>query len=294
MNLDLPVPTVSPGPGWADSLNTALEVIDEHDHTPGKGMQVPTAGLNLDADLTLNENSLLAVHTLELENLTVAEDGPTNAGRIEQISGDLWYINSAGTAVQLTSGNAISTPTSSNTPAGMIVAYGGASAPSGYLMCDGTAVSRTTFSALFGAIGTVYGVGDGATTFNTPNLIGRTAVMAGTYTDPVSGSVSRTLGAALGAEKHVLTVAELAAHDHGGGSHTHNLNANYTNSGAAQAGSSYSNTNKVGGGAINPTLVNTTIVAGAASSGAIITSQGSNTAHNNMQPTLVVNYIIKT
>jgi len=52
---------------------------------------------------------------------------------------------------------------------GTIIAYGGAAAPTGFLMCDGAAVSRSTYSALFAIIGTTFGAGDGATTFNVPN-----------------------------------------------------------------------------------------------------------------------------
>jgi hypothetical protein len=59
---------------------------------------------------------------------------------------------------------------------GMVAAYAGSSAPSGWLLCDGTAVSRTTYSALFAAIGTSYGAGDGSTTFNLPDLRGRVPV----------------------------------------------------------------------------------------------------------------------
>ena len=55
-------------------------------------------------------------------------------------------------------------------PAGSIRAYGGATAPDSWLLCDGSAVSRTTFAGLFDAIGTKYGVGDGSTTFNLPTV----------------------------------------------------------------------------------------------------------------------------
>lgn len=58
-------------------------------------------------------------------------------------------------------------------PAGSIVGYGGTSAPTGWLMCDGSAVSRSTYSALFTAIGTAHGSGDGSTTFNLPDYRGR-------------------------------------------------------------------------------------------------------------------------
>jgi len=55
-------------------------------------------------------------------------------------------------------------------PPGVVTAYGAAAAPSGWLLCDGSAVSRTTFARLFAAIGTTFGVGDGSTTFNVPDL----------------------------------------------------------------------------------------------------------------------------
>lgn len=67
-------------------------------------------------------------------------------------------------------------------PAGLVAPFAGKTAPSGWLKCDGSAVSRTTYAALFAAIGTLYGAGDGSTTFNLPNLIGRVPFgMAGDY-----------------------------------------------------------------------------------------------------------------
>jgi hypothetical protein len=68
-------------------------------------------------------------------------------------------------------------------PPGVILDYGGATAPSGFLLCDGAAVSRTEYVALFDAIGTTYGAGDGSTTFNVPDFRGRVAVGVGTHTD---------------------------------------------------------------------------------------------------------------
>lgn len=67
-------------------------------------------------------------------------------------------------------------------PPGIIEQYAGASAPTGYLMCDGTAYSRTTYAALYAAIGTAYGAGDGSTTFNVPDLRGRGLIGAGAPT----------------------------------------------------------------------------------------------------------------
>lgn len=65
-------------------------------------------------------------------------------------------------------------------PAGTIVAYGGATAPAGWLLCDASAVSRTTYARLFAIIGTAFGVGDGTTTFNVPELRDRLTLGKGT------------------------------------------------------------------------------------------------------------------
>lgn len=67
-------------------------------------------------------------------------------------------------------------------PAGMIFQYAGSSIPTGWLTCDGSAVSRTTYAALFAAISTTWGVGDGSTTFNLPDMRGRSAIGDGTGT----------------------------------------------------------------------------------------------------------------
>lgn len=56
------------------------------------------------------------------------------------------------------------------TPTGSVLAFAGSTSPAGWLLCDGSAVSRTTYAALFAVIGTTYGTGDGSTTFNLPNL----------------------------------------------------------------------------------------------------------------------------
>jgi microcystin-dependent protein len=61
-------------------------------------------------------------------------------------------------------------------PPGAVTEYGGSSAPTGWLLCDGSAVSRSTYATLFSAIGTNYGAGDGSTTFNLPDLVGRIPV----------------------------------------------------------------------------------------------------------------------
>lgn len=83
-------------------------------------------------------------------------------------------------------------------PTGAILATGRAAADTGFLLCNGAAVSRTTYSALFTAIGTAYGTGDGSTTFNVPDLLGRTPIGAGAG----AGLTARTRGTELGSESY--------------------------------------------------------------------------------------------
>ena len=72
--------------------------------------------------------------------------------------------------------NEIKTTINANTPVGCINLYAGSTAPTGWLICDGSAVSRTTYANLFSVIGTTYGTGNGSTTFNLPNLKGKVPV----------------------------------------------------------------------------------------------------------------------
>lgn len=97
-------------------------------------------------------------------------------------------------------------------PTGGILAYGGAAAPTGYLLCAGALVSRATYAALFTAIGTTYGAGDGSTTFGLPDLRGKFPLGVA-----ASGTGS-TLGGTGGAIDHVHTGP---SHTHTGPSHTH-------------------------------------------------------------------------
>lgn len=101
-------------------------------------------------------------------------------------------------------------------PTGAIMDYGGSSAPSGWVLCNGSAISRTTFSALFAVIGTTYGAGDGSTTFNVPDLRGRVSVGLGSHADV--NALGDNDGSALADRrpKHKHTVNE--------SNHTHSVN----------------------------------------------------------------------
>lgn len=99
-------------------------------------------------------------------------------------------------------------------PPGVISAYGGTSAPSGYLLCDGTAVSRITYAALFAVLGTTYGAGDGSTTFNVPDLrqrfpLGKSAAGTGATLGGTGGAIDHAHGSPLttGAPSSTVTAA---------------------------------------------------------------------------------------
>jgi len=173
-------------------------------------------------------------------------------------------------------------------PSGSVFPYAGTSEPSGYLFCYGQAISRSTYSDLFSAIGTTYGSGDFTTTFNLPDIRGRVVAgqddMGGTSANRLTGASGGVngdvLGAAGGDEEHQLTEAELAAHTHGAGSYQTTLPTFANDAG--------SDTMLQRTTLVDPDTFNSFAITG--SSG----STGSGSEHNNVQPTFILNYIIKT
>lgn len=145
-------------------------------------------------------------------------------------------------------------------PIGSIVPYGSNDIPANWLLCDGRAVSRTTYANLFSVIGTNFGEGDGTTTFNLPDF--RTRVPVGLYSEDIDFD---TIGNAGGEKEHTLTIEEMPTHSH------------------------QFLFDQTPGSNIN------TVQAGGASAWARdTTTSGNDQPHNIMQPYQVVNYIIKS
>lgn len=179
------------------------------------------------------------------------------------------------------------------TPVGAILQFAGSLAPSGWLLCNGVAVSRTTYAGLFAVLSTTYGIGDGSTTFNLPNLLGRV---------PVGRDAGQTefdvLGETGGAKTHILTTTEMPAHTHTQDAHSHGAGSYdvYATTGQFLRAKNLSAT---GGGTTYGVWSNGTEDGDAyiigTSAGATATNQnaGSGAAHNNLPPYLVLNYIIK-
>ena len=198
------------------------------------------------------------------------------------------------------------TTSGSGVPPGSLQLYAASTPPDGWLSCDGSAVSRTTYARLFTAIGTAWGVGDGSTTFNLPDLRGRVPVGVGTG----SGLTARTLADEDGAEAHTSVVA----HTHTGPSHTHSLSGSTASDGNHQhslvspytdvsgtvtsvslsGGGSYSlktagSGSTAPGGSHTHSLSGTTSAAGTGS-----TSSTGSASVDHMPPFAAVTYMIKT
>lgn len=109
MGLLLPTVQVTPGPTYGTENNDAFTIIDEHDHSTGKGIAIKPSGLNINSDLSIQSNDLTNVNAVALDNLSAPE---TNVSRVNQSGGDLYWTNAGGTAVQITSGASVNSSSS--------------------------------------------------------------------------------------------------------------------------------------------------------------------------------------
>jgi microcystin-dependent protein len=160
-------------------------------------------------------------------------------------------------------------------PPGTIANFGGSTCPDGWLFCDGSAVSRATYAALFAAIGTNYGAGDLTTTFNLPDLAGRASIGVGSG----FGLTPRTLADSGGEETHVLSNTEAPSHSHSDSGHVHSEIA--------------ASPILINGGLEAPASSAVPVASSTGIGFASLSNAGGGGAHNNMQPFLAVNVMIK-
>lgn len=167
-------------------------------------------------------------------------------------------------------------------PRGTILDFAGDAAPTGFLLCDGSAVSRTTYNALFAVVGTAFGAGDGSTTFNLPDLRDRASV-------GVSGTKLR--GSTGGAATKSLVAANLPSHTHTI-NHAHSAVTAGVGGGAVgwadAARTSGSLASSVGAGSAEQMLVTNTF------NGSSGNGPGSSEAVDIQNPYVALNRIIKT
>ena len=177
-------------------------------------------------------------------------------------------------------------------PAGVVLPYAGSASPNGWLLCHGQAINRTAYPELFAAIGATYGAGDGATTFNLPDMRGRVAggrddmggAAAGRLTVGISGA---TLGSVGGSQQHQLAATEMPSHNH---TFTGNEMAPHSHS---YKGAKYLHPGQTGGASAQVAETLTTDAVSAGTPTGTIGDTGGGAAHNNIQPTIVLNYIIR-
>lgn len=215
----------------------------------------------------------------------------------------------------------------SSVPSGTVVSFAGNTAPEGWLMCDGSAISRNDYADLYSVIGTTYGNGNGSTSFNIPDLRGRTIFgkdnMGGNAANRLTTtggiSANNTLGASGGNQNISLTTSNLPSHNHtftgsqsttSTNSHTHNYqdayfaenfsggtggNARYGTSANTDTDNNFYWRTSSNQHSTSPSNISTTSTDHnhTVTAAGTIGNTGSGTAFSPLNPAIVLNYIIK-
>ncbi len=113
MNLSIPAVGIDPGPEWATDLNNSLNLIDQHNHTPGYGVQVPPAGLNINTDLTFQSNNATNLRSVRFSPQGSVLSGALDLGCLYEVTNDLYYNDGAGNNIRLTINGSIAGTTGS-------------------------------------------------------------------------------------------------------------------------------------------------------------------------------------
>lgn len=243
--------------------------------------KIPISSEDADSELNYLINAVN-----ELFDTAISGTVPDNSVTLAKLShlgnGSVYIMSATGVPTELTIGStgdvltvASGVPswaTPQGVPTGTILEWGGSSLPAGgYIWADGTDANRTTYSDLFAVYSTTHGVGDGSTTFGIPDRRGRAGVgkddMGGASANILTDANADVLGGELGTETHTLTTSEIPAH-------THNIDT-YT----------ASNSNGTANTALESVTADNSMSTG---------STGGGDAHTIVQPSLAMNYIIKT
>ena len=221
-------------------------------------------------DTLTNKTINSTTNTVTADNLHSATTTVNVASSIAPTSGQV---------LTATSSTAATWQSVVGAPVGSVIDFAGTTAPTGWILCFGQAISRITFADLFAVIGTTYGVGDGSTTYNLPDLRGRAiagkdnmgGVSANRLTSALNGDILGTSG---GNQNHTLTTSQIPIHNH----LTLSSSLPINNAGA-------------GGGTTTGWAFN-----GGFSGNANFDTgnAGGGATHNNTQPTFILNKIIKS
>jgi len=260
------------GTGWN---NVSITAYNNSQYDNGSGVTTLTDGkyaVNwIYRGMGINAESIIVFlgtddYTLDQAKSSQPPNVPVSVSTNAMLVGKIIVLKGESTAIQIDSAfQTLFAPASASNGVviGSVQMFAGLVAPSGYHLCDGSAISRETYSALFNVIGINYGAGNGSTTFNLPNLKGKVPVG---YDN--SQSEFDTLGKSGGAKTHTLTTPEMPSHNHTFQA-WNNTNTDtsdiFTNDWRLDPGSGTWGTSNTGGGQ----------------------------AHNNLQPYLVMSYVIR-
>jgi microcystin-dependent protein len=255
----------------------------------------------------VSDNSDIVVATNYMASLTLGSALPVASGGTGSTSATAYAVQcggttstgayqsvaSVGTSGQvLTSNGAGALPSFQTLTAfvsGMLMPYAGSTAPSGWLLCYGQAISRTTYADLFTAISTTYGSGDGSTTFNVPDFRGRAAFgldnMGGTAANRITNAVSGITGTTLGS----------AGGDQNSQSHTHTASVTDPGHSHDYRGNQMSGSGGVVAPGTNTGTLQGTFNVNSNTTGITVSNSTTGSGSSqNMPPAIVVTYIIKT
>lgn len=285
---------------------------------------VTTNVVTLANTLTVTGNGITTTKLTASGLITAANGFTVTGGNLvavdANVTGNLAVVGTANITGNLNvSGNIVSPALSAfPSPVGSIIMFCATSVPSGWLVCDGSAVSRTTYSALFAVIGTAYGAGNGSTTFTLPDFGGRVPVgsKAGTYTLGGTGGTSNvTLSSNnLPTHTHALTLTDPghshtvtdSGHTHSDAGHAHSFVytgstgsiARLPGSGSSQQfySGSYTESGITGAGAGSISTASASVSCFSATTGVSISASavGNGTSFSVQNPYSVVSFLIKT